>query len=306
MPVSSSRGLQRETVVTAATVGVEDPEVCAPPRWAMWFRATITSVRWPTTSRPSRIHDRRASSSRMPVPSPTAPARPPVGPGGRWLEHDPGCSRAPRERSHPAQSIGDSRRRPPVPAAPRSRAGSAPLEPRPEVDDQQVHRPALEQRAGDGEALLGVRGGQDDQPLGLHAARNGLDGIERGGEVQLGDDRAGGLRLRRQSQRQRRPAAGGVAPHRHAHAPRHAAGSEDRIELREPGRQDARVVRGGSARAARPPRGPRAAPAPAPRRPAGPLAGIPGRGRAPARPEGREGRVQCARGGMASIEQMFE
>jgi len=41
------------------------------------LRATTTSVRWPTTSRPSRIHDRRASSSRMPVASPTAAARPP-------------------------------------------------------------------------------------------------------------------------------------------------------------------------------------------------------------------------------------
>ena len=41
------------------------------------LRATITSVRWPTTSRPRRIHDRRASSSRMPVASPMAPASPP-------------------------------------------------------------------------------------------------------------------------------------------------------------------------------------------------------------------------------------
>jgi hypothetical protein len=42
------------------------------------LRATSTSVRWPTTSRPRRIHDRRASSSRMPVASPTARVRPPV------------------------------------------------------------------------------------------------------------------------------------------------------------------------------------------------------------------------------------
>jgi hypothetical protein len=48
------------------------------------LRATITSVRCPTTSRPSRSHDRRASSSRMPVASPTAVARPapPGDPGG--------------------------------------------------------------------------------------------------------------------------------------------------------------------------------------------------------------------------------
>jgi hypothetical protein len=47
------------------------------------LRATITSVCCPTTSRPSRIHDRRASSRRMPVASPTAVARPAPGdPGG--------------------------------------------------------------------------------------------------------------------------------------------------------------------------------------------------------------------------------
>jgi hypothetical protein len=39
------------------------------------LRATTTSVRWPTTSRLSRIHDRRASSRRTPVASLIAPAR---------------------------------------------------------------------------------------------------------------------------------------------------------------------------------------------------------------------------------------
>ena len=54
------------------------------------LRATITSVRWPTTSRPSRIHDRRASSSLIPVASPTAAARPP-----RTSESRPPVSRPP-------------------------------------------------------------------------------------------------------------------------------------------------------------------------------------------------------------------
>ena len=40
------------------------------------LRATIASVSWPTTSRPSRIHDRRASSSRRPAASATAVVRP--------------------------------------------------------------------------------------------------------------------------------------------------------------------------------------------------------------------------------------
>ena len=46
------------------------------------LRATRTSVRCPTTSRPRRIHDRRASSRRSPVDSATAVARPPLKPGG--------------------------------------------------------------------------------------------------------------------------------------------------------------------------------------------------------------------------------
>ncbi len=43
--------------------------------------ATSASVRWPTTSRPRRTHDRRASSSRIPVDWSTAVARPPARPG---------------------------------------------------------------------------------------------------------------------------------------------------------------------------------------------------------------------------------
>lgn len=47
------------------------------------LRVITTSVRWPTTSRPSRIHDRRCSSSRIPVASPMAfPRAPALSPGG--------------------------------------------------------------------------------------------------------------------------------------------------------------------------------------------------------------------------------
>ena len=66
------------------------------------LRATVTSVRWPTTSRPSRIHDRRASSRRRPVASATAVARPAVRPGG---------SRATRSVSERRASAASRRRR---------------------------------------------------------------------------------------------------------------------------------------------------------------------------------------------------
>lgn len=76
------------------------------------LRATITSVRWPTTSRPSRIHDRRASSSRMPVASPTAAASPPANPLG---ESDP----------RPVAALGGSRTTRLIPAR-RASAASRP------------------------------------------------------------------------------------------------------------------------------------------------------------------------------------
>ena len=56
--------------------------------------ATIASVRWPTTSRPRRTHDRRASSSRMPVDSATAVARPPASPGASRIRSRVSARRA--------------------------------------------------------------------------------------------------------------------------------------------------------------------------------------------------------------------
>ena len=60
--------------------------------WRLW--ATSASVRWPTTSRPRRTHDRRASSSRMPVDSATAVARPPASPGASRMRSRVSARRA--------------------------------------------------------------------------------------------------------------------------------------------------------------------------------------------------------------------
>lgn len=96
------------------------------------LRATITSVRWPTTSRPSRIHDRRASSSRMPVASPTAAARPeaalamPVGP---LAGSEPGGSSTtrviPARRASAARRPSRSANLAPVARSPRARSPRA-------------------------------------------------------------------------------------------------------------------------------------------------------------------------------------
>jgi hypothetical protein len=58
------------------------------------LRATTASVRWPTMSRPRRIHDRRASSSRMPADSATAPATPSGSPGASRRISKPSDRRA--------------------------------------------------------------------------------------------------------------------------------------------------------------------------------------------------------------------
>jgi hypothetical protein len=68
------------------------------------LRATVTSVRWPMTSRPSLIHDRRASSRRTLVASATAVARPAVRPGGSRVTRSVSerRARAARRRSRSA------------------------------------------------------------------------------------------------------------------------------------------------------------------------------------------------------------
>lgn len=67
------------------------------------MRATTTSVRWPTTSCPSRIHDRRASSRRIPVASPIAPATVAARPGGSRTARVMSARRA-RAASRPSRS----------------------------------------------------------------------------------------------------------------------------------------------------------------------------------------------------------
>ncbi len=56
--------------------------------------ATSASVRWPTMSRPSRTHDRRTSSSRMPVAWSTAVASPPPSPGASRIRSRVSARRA--------------------------------------------------------------------------------------------------------------------------------------------------------------------------------------------------------------------
>jgi hypothetical protein len=210
-----------EAGVPFAAVGVQDPEGRPPPRRA-----------GPVAShdhlRPLADDVSSEVDPRLPGELEADPRRLADGGGdargqARRLENreaDPGPA---GERRQPAQPI-DGRR--------------SPLDAFGQVHDEQVDRPAREQRAGDGDPLLDVGRGHDDEPLRPDAAGDRLDRVEGGGEVQPGDDRAGGLGLRRQAQGEGRPAARQVAPERDAHASWQAARPEDRVERREAGRED--------------------------------------------------------------------
>ena len=203
----------------------------------------------------------------------------------RRLEDDETDSRPSSEGREPAEAVGDTR---------------AVLKARREVDDEEVDGSAGEERAGHRETLFGAGRGQDHEPLRPDAAGDGLDRIERGREIEPGDDRAGRLGLRDESQGERRPAAREVAPERQAEPPGQAARPEDRVEVGEPGREDSRrislwrdsrLIDEGDRRER-----------------ADDLADPRGSCRAPLRPEGRQGRrhVRGERRHRRIIEQMFE
>ena len=76
------------------------------------------------------------------------PARGAVRPSGRRLQHDQGDAGPTSERGHSGETVRE-------PGGARRARG--------QVDDEQVHRPARQQGAGDRQALLRVRRGQHDE-----------------------------------------------------------------------------------------------------------------------------------------------
>ncbi len=301
-----------EAGVAFAAVGVEDPQRRSPPWWAGAIARDdhLRSLADDVTTEP----DPRASlkleadSGRLAdrgIEAPRPPAR-----RIQDNEADPG---PPCECREPPESIAESR--------PRDAARLTAARLDGQVDDEQVHGPAREQRARDREALLGVRGRQHDQPLRLDAAGHRLDGIERSREVQPRDDRARRLGRGHEPQCQRRSPARDVAAHREAHAARDATRPEDRIELGEAGRMDTigidrPLARGAAGRTARPIGrigilewdGRERSDDLAREAARSPVARESGGRRAPARSKGRQGRGQVGRGSShgLSIEQMFE
>jgi hypothetical protein len=204
-------------------------------------------------------------------------------------EGDPGPS---SQGGEPAEAVGD--------------AGGT-LDPPGQVDDEEVHGPPGEERAGDREAFIGIRRGEDHEPLRPDAASDRLHGIQGRGEVHPGHDGARCLGLRDQPQGERRPPAREVAPERQAHPARQATGPEDRVERCEPGRQNpCRISLRGLIRClGRPVIGSRERHH---RERSDDLADPARRGGAPLRPKGRQGRrdIGGKRRHELSIEHLFE
>ena len=151
----------------------------------------------------------------------------------RRLQDDQQGLGSPGKRSQPAEPVSDGSR--PI------RAGEPATG---QVQDQQVHRPTGQEHASDGQPFVERLGGDDHQPFEPDAPGNGLDRIEAAGQVHPGHDGARRLGLRGQPEDERGPTAGSVAADRDARRPGQAAGTQDGVERREPGRDDPVTGRG--------------------------------------------------------------
>ena len=218
---------ETEARIPIPSVGVEDPERRPPP--------------WRAGPAPGD-HDLGSLAddiATQPDPRPAseleADPRPLPDRGGhragepRWFEDEEGDPGPSGQGSKPAEPIGE----------PRGALGMGW-----QVDDEEIHGPARQERSGHREALIRIGRREDDEPFRPDPARYGLDRIEGIGEIQPGDDGATRLGLRGEPQGDGRPPAGEVAAQGEAHAARQAAGPEDGVKRRKAGGVDAGGIRG--------------------------------------------------------------
>jgi hypothetical protein len=152
------------------------------------------------------------------------------------LQHDEQRPGTPGQRREPAQPV------------PYPRSGNRGVSTVRQVQDQQVHGPGREQRPGQRERLLEIRGRQDHEPLRADPARDGLHGVERPREIQPRDDRPARLRLRGHPEGHRGLARGRVPAQRDRGGTRQPARAQEGVQRGEPRGDDAPVqVRGGNA-----------------------------------------------------------
>ena len=276
--------------IPVPAIGIEDPEGGPPARWPG----------------PAARHDDLGGLPHhvSPKPDPRLAGKLQADPGplpdrgghrtdeARRLQDEEGDPGPTGEGGEPAEPVGEPRRT---------------LRPGRQVDDQEVHRPAGQERPGHRQTLVRAGRGQDHEPGGLDAAGHGLHRIEGVGEIQPGDDRPARLGLGGEPEGDGGPAAREVAAEREAHPARQAAGAEDGIQRREAGGVDAGGVRCGvGSRGSEPDAGVRLRNQ---CQRADHLPRGPGGGRSPARAKCRQGCRHVrgkSRHQVPSIEHMFE
>ena len=214
-----------ETGVALTSFRVQDPEGRVPPRRAV-------AVAGDERLRPLADDVASEPDPRSAGELETEAGR--LGDGGRqaagqarWLEHDHERLRPSGEGRQTAEPVRDP--------GGLVRGGQPATG---QVEDEQVHRAAGQQRARDGQALVEGLRGDDHEPFEPDAPGDRLDRVEAARQVQPGHDRAGRLGLRREPEDQRGPSARAVAADRDAGRAGQAAGTEDRVERREPGVDD--------------------------------------------------------------------
>jgi hypothetical protein len=182
----------RQAGVPGTALRVEDLQGGAATGWAVPVAGHLHGAPLPddvpAQADPARAAQLQAEAARLLDRSGEAPTQA----GG--LQHDQEGARAACQRGQSAQPV------------PHTLPGDRWITALGQVHDQQVHGPRSQQRTREGERLLEVHRRQDHQPLRADTARDGLHGIEGTGEVQPGDNRPAGLRLRGGPQRDRRPA----------------------------------------------------------------------------------------------------
>ncbi len=222
----AEKWFEAEAGVPLTPIGVEDPEGCVP------------SGRTRTIPGDD---DLRGLADHVP------PKADPGPPGELEADPRPLPDRGGHGRDQPGR-LQDKERdpRPPRQGREATQAVREPcrtLRPGRQVHHEEVHGPAGQERAGDGQALLRARGSEHHQPFRLHAAGHCLHRIERRGEVKPGDDGAARLRLRGEPERERGPPAREVPAERETHSAGQSARAQDGVQLREPGGEDAGRIR---------------------------------------------------------------
>ena len=218
-----------EAGVALPAVGVEDPELRPPSRRAGPVPGD---------------HHLRSLSDHVTAETDPAPPRELEAQAGRLADRGPEGGRRRRrleedeERVRPARESGQAME--PVRHAGRP-GGRVPtrIQARRQVHDEEVDGPAGEERGGDRPALVEILRRDDDEPLEPDPAGNRLDRVEAAAGIQPGHDRARRLGLRDEPQGERGLAAPTRAAEGERGRSRHAARAQDRVECREPRRDDA-------------------------------------------------------------------